>query len=366
MERCHHELKGKIQADRQANPALFHYLLKSLKFSETQAFTISNRFSHIKSTEKPQSVHYFLKNLGLSNSHIQSAIHGAPQILFANVDKCLKPKVKLFQDLGLVGYDLGKFISKNSTLLTASLDKKLSPRVEILKRLLLNDENNKDLVKVLTRCNWIISKNPKSRLLSNVAFLESCGIVGSQLSMLLRRQPRLFIMQESALRDLVSQVLNMGFSVNSRMLVYALYTVSCMSHETFGKKIEILKKFGFSEYECTEMFRKQPGLLRSSEKKLKLGLDFFINTIKFKREVLVYRPTCLMLSMEERVIPRYKVLEIMKLKKLLKKQPSFINVLNLTEEEFVQKFIASFPDDAEELLVAYRSHTLDSYSEEKS
>ncbi|XP_050203820.1 transcription termination factor MTERF5, chloroplastic [Mercurialis annua] len=347
------------------NPNLFHYLIKTVKLSETQALTISNRYSHIKSTATPQSVYQFFQNLGFSDSHIRSAIRVSPQVLFSTVDKSLKPKIKFFQDLGLVGYELGKFISKNSTVLTASLEKKLVPRIEIVKKLLLNDEENKDLLKVLTRCYWIISKYPESRLVSNVAFLESCGIVGSQLSMLLRRQPRFFLMQESALRELVSRVVNMGFSVDSRMLVYALYTVNCMSDETFTKKVEILKSFEFSEYECREMFRKQPNLLRSSEKKLKLGIDFFLNTIKFKKEVLVYKPTLLMMSIEERVIPRYKVLEIIKSKKLLKKQPSFINVLNLTEDEFMQKFIARFPNEAVELLVAYEGRTLESFSEKE-
>ncbi|KAF2320969.1 hypothetical protein GH714_032265 [Hevea brasiliensis] len=227
--------------------------------------------------EKPQSVFCFFQNLGFSNSHIQSAILLTPQILFANIEKSLKPKIKLFQDIGLVGCDLGKFISKNSPLLTASLKEKLVPRIEILKKLLLNDEKNEDLVKVIRRCNWLISKNPESRLLSNIAYLKSCGIVGSQLSMLLKRQPRLFVMQESRLRDLVSRVLNMGFSINSRMLVHALYTVSCLSDETFERKFGILKSYGFSEYECIEMFRKAPGLLRTSKEKLKLGIDFFLN-----------------------------------------------------------------------------------------
>ncbi|KAJ9159620.1 hypothetical protein P3X46_025117 [Hevea brasiliensis] len=344
------------------NPALFHYLMETLKFSKTQALLISTRYSHIKSMEKPQSVFCFFQNLGFSNSHIQSAILLTPQILFANIEKSLKPKIKLFQDIGLVGCDLGKFISKNSPLLTASLKEKLVPRIEILKKLLLNDEKNEDLVKVIRRCNWLISKNPESRLLSNITYLKSCGIVGSQLSMLLKRQPRLFVMQESRLRDLVSRVLNMGFSINSRMLVHALYTVSCLSDETFERKFGILKSYGFSEYECIEMFRKAPGLLRTSKEKLKLGIDFFLNVVKFKKEVLLHNPTYLMHSMEERVIPRYKVLEIMKSKKIFKKEPSFINVLHLTEEEFLQKFISRFPDDALELLIVYKGNILDSSS----
>lgn len=104
-------------------------------------------------------------------------------------------------------------------------------------------------------------------------------------------------------------------------------------------------------------------MLRASEEKLKLGMEFFMNTIKFEKTLLVHRPTILMLSMEDRVIPRYRVLQILKSKRLLKREPSFINVLSLTDEEFLDKFISRFADDAEELLVAYKGHTLQEVDE---
>ena len=287
-----------------------------------------------------------------------------PQILFSDIDKTLKPKIEFFQDLGLVGSELGKFISKNSSVLTFSLERRLVPCVEILKKILCY-KNNQDLIRVLSRCNAVVCGDPESILVGNVAFLKSCGIVGSQLSMLLTRQPWLFITQESKLRDLVSRALDMGFSVNSRMLVYAIYTVSCMSNETFTRKLELFGNSGFSSDECMEMFRKQPALLRASEEKLKIGIEFFMNTIKLEKSVIVRSPSCLMHSMEGRVIPRYMVLQILKSKKWLKREISFIHTMNLTEEKFL-KFIVKFGDHAEELLVAYMGHLLDSSSEDES
>ena len=91
-----------------------------------------------------------------------------------------------------------------------------------------------------------------------------------------------------------------------------------------------------------------------------------MNTIKLEKSVLIRLPSCLMYSMEERVIPRYKVLQIMKSRRLLKGEPSFVHVLNLTEEEFLTKFIVKFSDHSEELLVAYKGHLLDSSSEDES
>jgi mTERF domain-containing protein len=342
------------------------FLINNFKISKTQALSISTRFHRVKSHEKPQSVILFLQNLGFSETHIWSAVRVSPQILFSDIDKTLKPKIEFFQDLGLVGSELSNFISKNSRVLTVSLERRLVPCVEILNKILCKNENNQDLFRVLRRCSALVRANPESRLVGNIAFLKSCGIVGSQLSMFLTSRPRLFNWQESKLRDLVSRVLDMGFSVNSRMLVYGLYTVSCMSNDTFMRKLELFRSFGFSSDECMEMFRKQPALLRSSEEKVKLGIEFFMNTIKLEKSVLVRFPVSLMYNLEERVIPRYMVLQILKSKSLLKSELSFVHTLNITDEKFLEKFIVKFSDHAEELLVAYKGHLLDSSSVDES
>ncbi|KAM2220218.1 hypothetical protein FF1_019296 [Malus domestica] len=322
------------------NSHLADYLVNTFKFTKTQAFSISSRFSWVTSPEKPQSVYSFLRELGFSDTHIRSAVRVSPQILFPNINKTLRPKLEFFQQLGLFGSDLARFISKNSTLLTASLDRKSVPCIEILKKILGNDENAKDLIRVLCRCNWVVTRDPKSRLLGNIAFMESCGIVGSQLSTLLKRQPWLFIVQESLLRSLVARVVEMGFSLNSGMLVHG--------------------------DECMDMFRRTPGLLRTSVEKIKFGIDFFLNTVKFKKSVLIHTPWILMYSMENRVSARYRVLEVIKSKRLLKRDPSFYDALILPENEFLDKFISRFRGDAEELLVTYKAHVLDSTDEEDS
>ncbi|OAY59117.1 uncharacterized protein LOC110626072 [Manihot esculenta] len=339
------------------NPALFQFLIETFNFSETQALTLSARRSSLKSLENAQSVVNFFKNLGVSNSQIQSAAHLFPQIIFANPDKTLAPKIKVFQDLGIVGHDLGKLISKSSPILGASLTTKLVPCVEILQKHLLNDKKNKDLVTVLIRCYRIVTcKNPQARLLSSIAYLESCGIVGSQLSFLLINQPRLLACQESVRRGIVSQTLSMGFSAKSRMLVYGLIAVFCSGDRTVERKYRLFRSFGYSEYECRQIFGKAPYLLTRSEEKLKLKIKFFLNTVKLEKENLVRYAPILMQSMERRVLPRFRVWEILKSKKFLEEKVR-VAMFFSTEEVFVQKYISSFPDEAEELLLAYKGHT---------
>ncbi|KAK6238066.1 hypothetical protein QUC31_003535 [Theobroma cacao] len=346
-----------------SNSPLLNYLVKNLDFTETQALSIANRYPNVKSFEKAQAVANFFRNVGFSNAEIAASVRNAPQILFANVETKLRPKIKFFQDLGFVGPHLGKFLSGNSALLACSLDKKLIPSFQIVKKVLGNNDN-KDLIKVFNRSSGFIARDCILKLSRNIGYLESCGIVGSQLSKLLKRQPRIFRMRESALRDLVSRVLDMGFSTDSRMLVYAIHTMNCLSEQTFKKKWELLQSFGFSENERVDMFRKAPGLLRTSEEKMKLGIAFFTIVAKFDKNVLVSRPRLLMNSLEDRVIPRYRVLQIIKSKKKLKKELSFLNILDYTENEFL-KFISRFTDNVEELLIAYKAHLLHTSEEEE-
>lgn len=340
----------------QTSASIVDYLIRTIGLPEAQAL----RFSRTKNPENLTSVLNLLQDFGFSESQIQSSVRRTPQILFAKVDRTLKPKLQFFQQLGLAGSDLGVFVSKTSTLLTVSLEKKLIPCVEILKHIISEDDNNKYLIKVMQRCNGVVSVDPQKRLLHNISYFESCGIHGSQLSMLLKRQPRLFVAKESELQSLVSRVLDMGFTTDSRMFAHALLTVSCLSTETLMTKFNLFRSFNFSEEECMEMFRKAPVLLRASVGKLKLGCEFFLNTMKFKRTVLIHRPSILMNSMEERVVPRYIVLQILKTKGLLKKEPSFINILHLREEQFLDRFISRFREDAQELLVTYKGGFLDS------
>ncbi|KAJ7961986.1 Transcription termination factor like [Quillaja saponaria] len=332
-------------------------LLSSTNLSKKQSIYISNRISRLKSLEKPQSVIYFLQKAGLSESHVKSVVRGSVQILFADIEKNLRPKIEYFQQLGIVGSDMGKFLSWSSVVLAYSLEKTLIPNIEFLKKVLYNDKNNNYLIQALIRCALLIRKYSDSRLARNVAFLESCGIVGSQLSMLMVRQPSLFIMKESKVRDYVSRAVDMGFSLKSKMFVHAIDSTFCLTNETIRRKLELVQSCGISKEEIMEMFRRSPALLRVSEVKLKFGIEFYLHTVKWPKSVVIQRPSCLMCSMEDRVVPRYKVFQMIMSKRLLGnkvKKLSFISMLPMTELSFL-KFISRFGDDAEELLVAYKN-----------
>ncbi|XP_054822526.1 uncharacterized protein LOC129320888 [Prosopis cineraria] len=155
----------------------------------------------------------------------------------------------------------------------------------------------------------------------------------------------------------------MGFSINSRMLVYALRVINSLSIVKFDRKLELIQSCGFSKDETMQIFRRAPALLHQSEKRLKFGIDVYLDKIMVPRSLLVKNPVILMLSMEKRVIPRWRVFQLLISKKLLlDKNPSFLEVLRLREDKFLGKYISEFRDNEKALLEAYKGHCLEDAS----
>jgi len=230
----------------------------------------------------------------------------------------------------------------------------LVPAVEAIRKIVCD---HKDFVLVLNRCGRIIPKYKK--LMDNVAFLEKCGILGARLALLLKLHPEVFVAPQSTIGNRISRAVDLGFRENSRMLVHAIHTLSCVNDKTIERKLKLFNCFGFSKDEGFQMFKKAPTLFRTSEEKLKVGMEFFLHTVMLPKSVLFHHPTILMFSMEDRVFPRYKVFQLLKSKNLCKKLPSYVGVLFLSEEMFLDKYILQFREHAEELLVAYKGHYLE-------
>ncbi|KAL2983860.1 hypothetical protein AAZX31_12G059100 [Glycine max] len=74
------------------------------------------------------------------------------------------------------------------------------------------------------------------------------------------------------------RTINIGFQENSRMLVDAIHSISSLSYKTFTRKLKLINCFGFSNEESLQMFIRSPTLLRTSEKELMEGMEFFLHT----------------------------------------------------------------------------------------
>ncbi|KAL1569591.1 transcription termination factor MTERF15, mitochondrial-like [Salvia divinorum] len=345
------------------NSILANYLIGSLKFSKDKAHSVSSKFSHCETLERPEQAVRFFRGLGFSDAHIRAIANSVPRLLFADTENTLKPKVEFFQELGLSGPLLGSFVSRTPCILYCSVERCLKPRINLIRNIFESDGRNRsiesvndDLFKTITRCGRIVLA--RHTLESNIQYLKSCGVVGSQLSSLLFRLPRIFSLKHDKLEEIVSRALAMNFTMGSRMLVHAIHSLSCMSSDTFKVKYEIYKAFGFSKEEIDLMFRKSPYIFGLSVATLRRKLELLLNDLRLSRSVVVQFPGIMSLNFEERVVPRYKVLEILKLKGVLKKDPSLSRAMCLPESKFLETYVQPFKAEAEELLLAYNGQVL--------
>ncbi|XP_049934924.1 uncharacterized protein LOC116258927 [Nymphaea colorata] len=335
------------QSDR---PFVLDYLTRTCGLSDEQAVASLRYLSHLRTSHKPDSVIRFLLRLGFSRLHIRDAVRGNPRLLVADVEKTLRPKLELFESLGICGLRLGKFISKNPTVLTASLLRRLVPAVGFLKSVLHKDE---DVIKAVLRCKCILTKDIGDGLGPNIAVLKEFGVPNSQIAMLLTRDPLLLACKHAYFRTFVQKVEKMGVSSDSGLFVYAIYTVRSMSSATLDRKIELLKGLGFSAEDVLSMFRRVPSVFRTSEKKLKEGIEFFMKKLGCDVSVLVADPRCLMHSVDGRLVPRYRVVEMLRSKMLTRKERNCLWVFRMSETEFLKKYIFAHDKHAQELLELY-------------
>ncbi|XP_006842722.2 uncharacterized protein LOC18432558 [Amborella trichopoda] len=335
-------------------PSIVTVLMDYVGLSMESAMNASSCLLHLKTTEKPLSVINFLKKSDFSDTHVQTIICKRPQLLKANVEKTLKPKFRAFHDLGLLGCDLGHIISADPVILTKSTEKQILPKLEFLKNYL---HTNEKVVRALKKSSWILIFDIEKRLVPNIRLLESYGVEDSQLHKLLLRQPRFFTKEPKRFKEIAERVKEMGFDPNSGLFSNAILAMSWLSRETWQAKVELCKNFGWSEEDVICAFRRSPYLFSLSEKKLKMGMDYFINVLKLDKFYLVLHPVLFSLSLEGRVIPRHRVLQALRSKNLLKKDVEFTSFCKRAENVFLQRYVLSFGNEAEYLLRVYKGIT---------
>ncbi|KAL6320694.1 hypothetical protein AAG906_008694 [Vitis piasezkii] len=88
------------------------YLIKRHQFSQETALTAASVITYSKKPEKSDSILAFLKESGFSQTHLEKTVKRVPRVLSANLDKTIKPKIKIFQDLGCTPTDIAYIISQ--------------------------------------------------------------------------------------------------------------------------------------------------------------------------------------------------------------------------------------------------------------
>ncbi|XP_059631375.1 uncharacterized protein LOC132274188 [Cornus florida] len=335
--------------------AVADYLIDRHKFSAETAWKVSSFVKYLKRPEETDSILSFLKESGFSDTHLEHVIKVAPYVLSANLEHTIKPKFKFFLDLGFSSSDVVKFVLSNPSVLNRSVDNQLGPSILALKSVL--GWNMDDVSRVLKKSGFgrILNHDLAKTLIPNIEFLKSCGISLSQITRSICYYPRFFLFKPTRIRECVKIVDEMGFNRECKTFLHAIQVISRMSKETWELKLDVFKSLGFSEDDILSVFRRQPMVFAVSERKIKEITQLFLSTGKFDISLVVKNPDLLILSVENRLKPRLRVMEVLERRNLLLKKPSMMTVFQMTDKKFLEKYVIPYSDEVGELFVVEKA-----------
>ncbi|KAM5575759.1 hypothetical protein ABKV19_014614 [Rosa sericea] len=325
----------------EPNPTA-EYLINHHHFSPEAAFKASSTIAHLKNPAESDLVLSFLKESGFSKTHLEGVIQKIPRILCANLDTSIKPKIKIFQDLGFSDSDIAEIISSDPWILWRSADNRLGPALLVLKSIL---GCNADVCKLLKLCGRYLQHDLEKSLRANMELLKSLGIGSTQLVKYLFRFPRLYLHKQETILEFVERVDKMGFDRNSGMFISAIGVISSMRVETWELKMKLFQSLGISEKDVFAMFRRSPHVFGISERKLKEVVDLLVSAGKFDIPFVINNPELLMYSVEHRLKPRLKVLEILEKKNLLDETPKLTTFCKYSEQKFAERYILPYANE---------------------
>ncbi|XP_022722426.1 transcription termination factor MTERF6, chloroplastic/mitochondrial-like isoform X1 [Durio zibethinus] len=327
------------------------YLINKLGFSPKSAQAASN-YVHLKTPNNPDSVISFLEEHGFSKFQIKTMVSKAPKLLASDSEKTLLPKLKFLLSKGFSSPDLAKLLSYSPTILLRSLDRQIIPFFSTYSNLI---HSNEKTVYAIKRYPYLISYDMNiinGHLLSNINLLRDHGMPESHIIKLLYQFPRTLLINPGSLKEIVEKVKETGLSPLILKFVHAVSVLAGMSKSTRERKVDVCKKWGWSEKESWECFRKYPFCFAISEGKIMAKMDFVVNKMGLDSSRLANQPSFLRHSLEKRIVPRGLIAQHLLSKGLIKDFKLSV-LYDSSEELFLKMFVNRFVAEAPELLELY-------------
>ncbi|RHN73274.1 putative transcription regulator mTERF family [Medicago truncatula] len=151
----------------------------------------------------------------------------------------------------------------------------------------------------------------------------------------------------------LEEVKCLGFDASTTTFGTALMTKQCMSKILWDKKVDVFKKWGWSDEDVIRVFRCQPSLMLASIDKINLVMSFWVNQLGWDFLALTKCPLMFGYSLHKRIIPRASVLQFLFMKGLREKNASLVSPFTYSENLFLNKCVFSFKEESDYLLKLY-------------
>lgn len=326
---------------------LVNYLVNSLGFSRGEAISTSTKVTRSKSTGNPQSVLNFFEKSGLDKTHIGKIVSAVPKLLVCDVDKTIKPKLDILQQLGLSGSDLVKVITGSVSILKSLEVSDLEFCISYLRKILGSDEY---VVKAIKKRTCLLSVKACERVRINMLFFQSIGFTDDDIKKFILQNPYTLLASPEVVEEKVHRLENeFNISRASGLFIHGVDVFISMKESTVDTKLGVLRDYGWSKWDIIKLVQLLPYCLRLSEEKLRAALDFYMVQLGLKPAYLASHPTLLMFSMKKRVLPRLEFMRSLVEKKLCDEDYNLYTVLLPSEQKFYQAYVLAhkMPDVCE-------------------
>ncbi|KAK4275616.1 hypothetical protein QN277_018665 [Acacia crassicarpa] len=328
------------------------YLVNSCGVSARDAEELSKRVK-LKDPDNPDSVLKLLRSYGFSGTHISKVLKYNPRLLLAKPEKNLLPKLRFLQSIGFSASEIPEFLSSYSRLLTSSLEKRIIPHYEALKSVLGDPVKARRCLKS-SRGSILSYSYGVKNIFPNIKVLRDEGVPQSSVFTLLFKDANLAFTNQSKFVEYVKFVKETGIEPSKVTFVYALFAVTHLSKSTWEWKLDFFERCGWSRDVTLSAFSKFPVIMLLSEKKITNTLKFFVDEMGLRLEDAAGCPTIFSYSLKRRIIPRWSVFQILKMKGLVKANMSIPSMIIMSEEKFLENFVIKFQEDVPQLLKLYR------------
>ncbi|XP_057485671.1 transcription termination factor MTERF15, mitochondrial-like [Actinidia eriantha] len=327
------------------------YLINSFGFSPEKALSKS-KYVKFESPAKPDFVLAFFKNHGFTQTQISTIITNHPSLLLCDPEKTLLPKLEFLKSKGVSSTDVSRIVSTSPDLLRRSLEKIIIPSFNFYNNLLQSEE--KTITAMKRKCGPVLF-GKQTLVTPNIEILRETGVPNANITILLMKQPRAFMTSSDRFRQVVEEVENMGFDPLRSNFVMAIYALRTMTRSTWEKKVEVYKRWGWTEDDILEAFKKHPWCMMISEDKISAAMDFLVNKMGAKISLVAQTPVLLSFSLKKRIVPRSAVYQMLLSKGLIKSNSiSLTSLLIPPEKWFLEKLVNRHKNEAPELLRLYK------------
>ncbi|XP_068344688.1 transcription termination factor MTERF15, mitochondrial-like [Pyrus communis] len=326
-----------------------NYLMNTCGLSPEGAISVSKRVK-LESPKKAESVLAIFRNLGLSQTQISKVVRSRPQILSADPEKILLPKLEFFISLGVSRVDLAKILAYNPHLLAVSLANRIMPTYDFLRSIL----SEKNVVALFKRYSQIFLETRFKNVMPNIELLRESGMRPRGISLVLTYCTPVLMVRPEQLGQLVAEIKEMGFNLEKTTSVNALCALCGKNKLVWNRCRESFKRWGWSDDDVLSAFKKNPQCMMMSEQKLMQAMDLLVNKMGWSSEMITKYPVVLGLSLERRLIPRCSVVKVLLLKGLMNDNLNLGSVLKPTDKQFLEMFVKRYLGEVPRLLSVYQ------------